>query len=132
MEQSPDAAQLLSKARSGDQSALDQLIPMVYEALRNLAGRMMQQERQDHTLQATALAHEAYLKLVGQRNTSWQEQARIVKMRFFAGLTVEEVASVLNTSTRTVERKWRHARAWLFRALTGNDMDESLEPGDDG
>jgi RNA polymerase sigma factor (TIGR02999 family) len=167
---------------------MDQLLPLVYDGLRALAEELMQQERPGHTLQATALVHEAYLKLVDQKRAQWQDRAhffavaaqairrilvdharshdrakrgggrvqltlneelaatydevvdvvaldealtkladshpqhaRIVEMRFFAGLTIEETAAVLGMSARTVDRHWRFARAWLYRTLSGDD-----------
>ena len=176
--------QLLDRARSGDERATDEVIPIVYDELRALAQALMNHERADHTLQATALVHEAYLRLVGQSRMEWKNrahfialasqalrrilvdhararaahkrgggvtrialdedivesyaaevdlvavdnalnrladrsetQARIVELRFFGGLTTAEIAQVVGTSKRTVERDWRFARAWLYRAL---------------
>ncbi len=175
---------LLVKVRNGDREAESALVPLVYDELRRLARRYMRHERPDHTLQSTALVHEAYLKLIEQRETAWQNRAhffgvasqlmrrilmdhartklakkrggsqqkislddavafspaqseqflavdealdrlsqlnprqgRIVELRFFGGLTDEEVAEVLAISTRTVKRDWSVARAWLFREL---------------
>ena len=186
MDESEDLTQLLAAARDGDHRAADRLLPHVYDELKALAGALMREERSEHTLQATALVHEAYLKLVDQTRVQWRdrahffavaaqamrrvlvdhartrrrakrqgkrvklvlqdelmasydrqvdlialdealgqlassqpEHARIVEMRFFAGLTVDEVAAVLDVTTRTVERKWRFARAWLRQALSG-------------
>ncbi len=180
----PGVTELLADWQRGDQSALDRLMPAVYEELHRLAGRYLSHERSDHTLQATALVHEAYVRLVDQRSVRWQnrahffgiaaqlmrrvlvdharrrdavkrgdgaralsleeadgqtpsepldileldralerltaldgEQGRIVEMRFFGGLTVEESAEVLGVSPRTVKRQWRAARAWLYREL---------------
>jgi RNA polymerase sigma factor (TIGR02999 family) len=177
--------QLLFQAGEGDQRATDRLLTLVYDELRQLAGGMMRRERLDHTLQGTALVHEAYLKLIDQTRAQWQnrahffavtaqairrilvdhargharqkrggeraklvldeglaasyqqeidlialdeallklaernqQQARIVEMRFFAGLTIEETASVVGVSPSTVEREWRYARAWLHRVLS--------------
>jgi len=184
MNRPEEVTQLLVEAGNGSRQAMDQLLPLVYDELHALAGGLMRRERQDHTLQATALVHEAYLKLVDQTRVQWQdrthffavaaqairrilvdharshrrikrggggvkitlvdelavvntpvvdvialdealvkladahpEEARIVEIRFFAGLTTEETARLLKTTTRTVERKWRFARAWLFQAL---------------
>lgn len=189
MAQSVDVTQLLASASAGDRQALDQLLPLVYDELRALAGGMMLHERPDHTLQPTALVHEAYRKLVDQTRAQWQDrahffavaaqvirrilvdharghdrvkrgggrsklaldeglvaayenlvdlvaldealeklavsqpqQARIVEMRFFSGLTIDETAAVLRISTATVERDWRYARAWLYRALSDGDQ----------
>ncbi len=168
----------------GDKSALDRLMPVVYDELHRVARRYLARERGDHTLQATALVNEAYLRLVGQRSTNWQNRAqflgvaaqlmrrilvdharrrhaakrgdgaptlaldqaadqapvepldileldrllgrlaaldphlgRLVELRFFGGLTVEETSVVLGVSPRTVKRDWRTARAWLYREL---------------
>ncbi len=168
----------------GDKSALDQLMPVVYDELHRVARRYLAHERNDHTLQATALVNEAYVRLVDQRSTRWQNRAqffgiaaqlmrrilvdharrhraakrgdgactlsleqavgqvpvepldvlqldhmldqlatldphlgRVVELRFFGGLTVEETAAVLGVSPRTVKRDWRAARAWLYREL---------------
>ncbi len=177
--------QLLVEWSHGDQDALERLTPLVYGELRRLARRHLSRERSDHTLQSTALVHEAYLRLVDQRNVQWQNrahffgvaaqlirrilidharakqagkrgagacllsldeaidspaggrsldivalddaleqlakidprQSRIVELRFFAGLTVQETAEVLSISTPTVNREWNTAKAWLFREL---------------
>ena len=189
-----DITQLLMDARGGDPRATDRLLPLVYDRLRALAQELMQQERSGHTLQATALVHEAYLKLVDQQRAQWQDRAhffavaaqairrilvdharghgrakrgggrakvtlneelaatydevidvvalddalaqlaeshpqhaRITEMRFFAGLTIEEAAAVLGMSTRTVDRHWRYARAWLYKALSGDDRGSPSE-----
>ena len=174
--------ELLRAWSQGDGSALDRLVPQVYEELHRLAERYMRQERPDHTLQATSLVNEAYLKLLDQSRVQWQgrthffavgaqamrrilvdharrrqrlkhggqrarvtldegvaltpdrdqdvlaldealvklakldeRQAKVVELRFFAGLTVDEVADVLDVSKRTVEVDWTMARAWLHR-----------------
>ena len=171
---------LLREARAGDRAALDELLPLVYRELRQIAARHLAQERPGHTLQATALVHEVYLRLIDQHSVDWRNrahffsiaaemmrrvlvnhavgrraqkrgagetllsldevvsfpnrqdvdlilldealnrlaeldslQARIVEMRFFAGLTVEEVAEVLGVSDSEVKREWRSAKAWL-------------------
>jgi RNA polymerase sigma factor (TIGR02999 family) len=177
--------QLLVEWSHGDHDALEKLTPLVYSELRRLARRHLSRERSDHTLQSTALVHEAYLRLVDQRSVQWQNrahffgvaaqlirrilidharakqaekrgagacllsldealdspaggrsldvvalddaleqlakidprQSRIVELRFFAGLTVEETAEVLSISTPTVNREWNAAKAWLFREL---------------
>jgi RNA polymerase sigma factor (TIGR02999 family) len=181
--------QLLADASNGDQAALDALLPVVYNELRKLADHYLQQERPDHTLQATALVHEAYLRLVDQTNISWQnrahffsvaaqvmrhilvdharahkaekrgggepeisldaaisffaerdvnlvaldealneltkldaQQGRIVELRFFGGLTIEETAEVLKITPGTVRYDWRMAKAWLHRALSSTDL----------
>ena len=183
-----DVTQMLTRAARGEESAAANLLPLVYDNLRALAGSYFQVERSDHTLQPTALVHEAYVKLVGSEQTDWKDrahffavaasamrqiladharrkkaakrgggqhrvtltglktppdletqidlialdealaslaaaypdQARIVELRFLAGLSVDEVAHVLGVSESTVERKWRMARAWLRRGLSGD------------
>jgi RNA polymerase sigma factor (TIGR02999 family) len=175
---------LLRDWSGGDRQALERLLPLVYDELRRLAASYLRQERPDHTLQPTALVHEAYLRLVDQRRVAWQnrahffgiaaqmmrrilvdharrrqaskrsaapvrvvteapdvagsdrgtellaldaaldglarldpDQARVVELRFFGGLTIEETAEVTSTSTATVKREWRTARAWLRREI---------------
>lgn len=184
-----DVTRLLQEWRNGSQEALDRLIPLVYAELRTLAARYLSRERQDHSLQTTALVHEAYVKLVDQHSVNWQNrahffgiaanlmrrilvddarhrarhkrgagarpellddlpvaapeaaldpvdtialdralqeleqldpaQARLVELRFFGGLTVEEAAAVLEISPSTVKREWAIAKGWLYRAITG-------------
>jgi len=186
-----EVSRLLIDWGNGDQAALDELIPLVYDELRRLAGRYMRRESQDHTLQTSALVNEAYMRLVDQKNVQWQNRAhffgvaaqlmrrilvdharsrsrvkrggglqmvsladqagvskeaaevialddaltnlaemdqrksQIVEMKFFGGLTTEEVAEVLKITTRTVEREWRKARAWLNRAITKGATNEA-------
>ena len=175
---------LLHDWSGGDRRALERLMPLVYDELRRLAASYLRSERRDHTLQPTALVHEAYLRLVDQRSTDWRNrahsfgiaaqmmrrilvdharrrlaakrsgvaapvstesvdagapdrstevlaldraleklerldptQARVVELRFFAGLTVEETAEVAKVSPATVKREWRTARAWLRREI---------------
>lgn len=182
---SGEVTQLLSDARQGAPGAHDQLFSIVYTELRRIAANYMRRERADHTLQATALVHEAYMQLVDQTRVNWQsrahffgvaaqlmrrilvdharnqgaqkrggnaqvlsiedsigiasvpevafdeldealnrlqqldaDQAKLVELRFFGGLTVEEAAEVMGISTATVEREWRMARAWLHHQLT--------------
>jgi RNA polymerase sigma factor (TIGR02999 family) len=168
----------------GSETAPERLLELVYADLRRLAGAYMQNERSDHTLQPTALVHEAYVRLVDWKNVSWQSrahffavaasimrkvlidhararqslkrqghklvldeaislpdhrqvdllaldevmtslervdprQARIVELRFFGGLTIEETAFVLNVSESTVRREWTFAKAWFQRELRG-------------
>ena len=182
----PDVTRLLADWADGDEAALDRLMPLVYHELRRIADRALGRERRGHTLQATALVHEAYLRLVQQHSAQFQnrvhffavashvvrrilvdharrrarhkrgggeaplaldmdvaddassvdalvlddalgrlaaldpQQARIVEMRFFGGLTVEETADVLRVSPSTVKRDWSMARAWLRRELLGS------------
>ena len=179
----PDLTALLRDASEGDQTALDRLMPLVYGELRKIAASYLRQERKDHTLQPTALVHEAYLRLTHQKDVAWQnrahffgiaaqmmrrilvdharkrqaakrdasawkvataevdggaesapellaldraleelekidpQQAKIVELRFFGGLTVEETAEVAGISPRTVKREWRTAKAWLRREI---------------
>ncbi|MDZ4772313.1 MAG: sigma-70 family RNA polymerase sigma factor [Planctomycetota bacterium] len=184
MAESPNLTSLLERSRGGDAVARDELLPLVYDELRALAAMHLGHERRGHTLQATALVHEAWIKLSGldvamirehghflalagtamrrilvnhaeARNAQKRggdrgrvtlfeaasvfeeraddildldsaltrlaaaepEKARIVELRFFAGLSNEETAEVLALSTRSVERGWRFARAWLARDL---------------
>jgi RNA polymerase sigma factor (TIGR02999 family) len=182
---------LLKAWRAGDRSALDRLTPLLYGELRRLAYRFMQRERAEHTLQATALVSEAYLRLVDIKAVDWQDRAhfmavasqtmrrvlvdaararaaekrgggmerldggasgvdldgmpapgtdrarevcaldealdalarmdprraRVIELRFFGGLTVEETAEILQISPQSVMRDWKLARAWLMREL---------------
>jgi RNA polymerase sigma factor (TIGR02999 family) len=176
--------QLLRHATNGDRTALDALATALYEDLRRLAGRYMQGERPDHTFQPTALVHEAFVRLIDQREVLWRDraqffalasrmmrrilvdharskgadkrggdhrrltihavdqatprpdidlvaldeamerlaslselQARIVELRFFGGLTIDETAQVLDIGKRSVDREWACAKAWLYREL---------------
>jgi RNA polymerase sigma-70 factor (ECF subfamily) len=197
---STDVTMLLGQLAAGDQTVMPRLMPLVYDELRRLAAGYMRKERADHTLQPTALVHEAYLRLVEQRETSWKSRAhffgvaaqlmrrividharshlarkrggeqekvpldegalfaadrsaelvavdqamsrlekldprqcRIVELRFFGGLTVEETAEFLKTSPRTVEREWTFAKAWLYmelRQLDGSNAGK-MGPGQD-
>jgi RNA polymerase sigma-70 factor, ECF subfamily len=178
-----DVTVLLAEVANGNKEAASKLVPLVYEEMRRLAGGYMRRERTNHTLQATALVHEAYLRLVEQRS-DWQSrahffgvaaqvmrnilidharghlrakrggakesveldealvfseekseellavdeaiqklakfdprQSKIVEMRFFGGLTVEETAEALGISPITVKRDWSLARAWLYGEL---------------
>ncbi len=172
--------QLLIKWRNGDKAAFDELAAQVYDELRRMAKYYLRQERPDHTFQSTDLVHETYLRLVGEKETDWQnrahffgiaavrmrhilveyarsrqaakrggggyrlslseadrlvekrdvnllalddalqrleeldqQKARIVELRYFGGLTIEETAEVLQISTATLKREWSMARAWL-------------------
>ena len=187
-----EVTQLLAAWGKGDRSALDQLLPLVHLELRRIAQRQMSQERPGHTLQATALVNEAYLKLAGQQGFDWQNRAhffavcaqvmrhilidharahardkrgggavkvslndalvvaadqaehfialddalrvlerldpqkgKIVELRYFGGLSVEEAAEVMNISPRTVRREWQRAKAWLYRMMTEGIEDET-------
>jgi RNA polymerase sigma factor (TIGR02999 family) len=181
------ATRLLLAWTGGDRLALEEMLPLVYEELHRLAARYLARERPDHTLQPTALVHEAYLRLVDQRRVNWRNRAqflgvaatmmrrilvnhardraalkrpgsqqqvtlglvesaagapqvelialenalerlaaldarkaRVVELRFYGGLKVEEIAEVLDISRATVEREWSFARAWLFDAIEGS------------
>ena len=180
--------QILTELRHGAPHAAEKLLPLVYEQLRALAQRYLSQERPGHTLQATALVHEAYVRLVGEAETGWEDRAhffavaaramrrilvdhartrgaakrgglgrrqpleaaemradqpdeyvvaldealtelggfdpqlaRLVELRFFGGLSVEETAAVLGVSTSTVKRDWTIAKGWLHRAIAEGD-----------
>ena len=179
-----DVTQLLKQWRQGDRDALERLMPLVYEELRRIAGHYLKGERQGHTLESTALVHEAFLRLIGQRNVQWQnrahffgiasqmmrrilvdharkrqaakrdgalvrlsvaerlvpaaerepellaldqaidalaaldpDQSRLVELRYFGGLTIEETAEVMGISPATVKREWATARLWLKREI---------------
>lgn len=180
-----DVSQLLRAWNKGDRAAQDELMPLVYDELRRLARSYLRRERPDHTLQPTALVHEAYLKLVDQKSVNWQnrahffgiaalmmrrilvnyaegrqaakrggsarrlslsaidrlagkqeldlialddalkslaeidpQQSRIVELRYFGGLTIEEIAEVTGISVATVNREWNVARAYLRREIS--------------
>lgn len=180
-----DVTQLLVEASQGDRGAVDALLPHVYKELRRLAGGYMKREREGHTLDATGLVHEAYMKLVDQSRVEWQNRShffgiaatamrrilvdhararqadkrgggvehaeivddlvasdergdeliavdealerlavwdpiksRVVELRFFGGLSIEECADVMEVSVATVNRHWRMAKAWLHGELT--------------
>ena len=186
-EQTSETTLLLRAWAGGDREALEKLTPHVYRALRRIAGRYMRDEREGHTLQATALVHEAYMELVDITNVDWQHRAhffaisaqimrnilldrarrrlavkrggdaehlnldelpdiglgrarelialddalnalaeaderkaRVVEMRFFGGLSVDETAEVLAVSPETVLRDWKFARSWLQSQITQN------------
>lgn len=189
---------LLNQLGEGDQNVAKQLVPLVYQELRRMAAQCLRQERPGHTLQATALVHEAYIKLAGQREAKWQNRAqffavasqlmrrilvdyarahrrskrggkqqrvslddallvcsdrtdellaineclarleamdarqgRIVELRYFGGLSIDETAEVLRVSSKTVLREWNIAKAWLYGTLKesyGNDSGK-LEAG---
>lgn len=171
----------------GNREAADRLMQIVYQEMRRLAASYLQKQRADHTLQPTALVHEAYLKLIDASQVNWQDrahffavaaqtmrnilvdharavaadkrgggaqkialdeavglsenqevdlidldealqmlarqdetQSRIIELRFFGGLTIEETAEVLKISPATVKREWAMARAWLFRQINSS------------
>lgn len=180
--------ELLAKWRAGDRSAAERVFPLVYDELRRIAAHQLGQERGAHTLQPTAIVHEAYMRLVAQPGLDWPSRghffafsahlirrvlvdyarrrnrakrgglaqrvpllegaelvlevppetgpdlialdaalsdlekvdprkAAVVELKFFAGLTLEEIAEQLDTSAETVSREWRRARSWLYSAL---------------
>jgi RNA polymerase sigma-70 factor, ECF subfamily len=183
----PDFEAAFTGLRAGDKTALDSLVPALYAELHRIAEACLASERPDHTLQPTALVHEAYLRLLGQHHLDWscrnqvlglaarmmrrilvnyalarnahkrgggafcvplddrlelmekkglleigcldlalnrleeidERQARIVELRFFSGLSVEDTAAALAVSPVTVKREWRSARLWLARELKG-------------
>lgn len=185
-EKSANITQLLREWGDGRREALDELLPHIYAELHRQAGRALRRERQNHSLQTTALVHEAYLKLVDQRKVEWKsrshffaiaatamrrilvdyarnrkrekrggandnlpleeaflvaademnvdlialdeamtrlaefdpQQERIVELRYFSGLSLDETAETLDISRATVARDWDVAKAWLYRELT--------------
>jgi RNA polymerase sigma-70 factor, ECF subfamily len=181
---------LLDWGRS-DKKGLDQMLPVMYEELHRMAAHYLSREGAGHTLQPTALVHEAYLRLVDQRRVDWRNRAqflglaasmmrrilvnhardrsaskrggnpervslslvespsgrpdvelialedalqrlagldqrkgRVVELKFFGGLTIDEIAEVLGISAATVEREWAFARAWLYDAIEGAEAEE--------
>ena len=184
-----DVTRILQSIQAGDKSALEDLLPLVYDELRKLARARLAKEKPSQTLQATALVHEAYVRLVGKEAVEWNsrghffgaaaeamrriliEQARkrqtekhggalrrielstelteptrddkliqldqaltkleaddaikakLVKLRFFAGLTMREVAEALDISTSTADRYWVYSRAWIQREMNASERD---------
>jgi DNA-directed RNA polymerase specialized sigma24 family protein len=135
--------ELLIAWNHGDEGALETLTPLVYDELRRIARRSLAAERAGNTLQPTALVHEAFIRLVDIRRVQWQDRAhffavsarlmrrilealakldarkaRVVELRFFGGLSVDESAAVLKISPDTVMRDWKMAKAWLLRELS--------------
>jgi RNA polymerase sigma factor (TIGR02999 family) len=180
-----EVTRLLLDWSNGDKTALDKLMPLIYDELRRLAHRYMSRERAGHTMQTTALVNEAYVRLVNRQNVHLQDrahffaiaaelmrtilvdharshatakrgggarkfslnealvvsqeraaevvalddalkaltlidpkQSRIVELRFFGGLTIEETAEVLDLSAATIKREWNTAKAWLYHELS--------------
>lgn len=185
----PEITRLLSDWAAGDEAALERLTPLVYAELRAIAARQLRREDSGHTLQPTALVHEAFMRLCGSEPASWQDRAhffsvcarimrhvltdharghlrakrgagavhlpleaaatvvqpqgvdhaalddalraleafdpqkgRIVELRYFAGLGIEETATVLRISPMTVRREWTRAKAWLYRELAAGGV----------
>ena len=181
---SDNITQLLIDLSNGDRAAVDLLLPVIYDELRKLAANYLRRERPDHTLQPTALVHEAYLRLVDQTRVNWQnrahffgvaaqimrrllvdharkvnaekrghdfqklsldenidraverssdlialdealkslaefdeQKARLVELRYFGGLSIEETADVLGVTPTTIKRHWRFAKAWLYEEM---------------
>jgi RNA polymerase sigma-70 factor, ECF subfamily len=182
-----EITQMLIELTDGNQDVVNQILPHIYDELRRLAGSYLRRERADHTLQPTALVHEAYMKLIDQRQVKWQNRAhffgiaaqvmrrilmdharkhkatkrggaadvlpledeilvvsnsrhadlvaldealerlgeldpnkaKIVELRYFGGLSIEETAEVLGVSVPTVNRHWRFAKTWLYSELSG-------------
>lgn len=184
-----DITDLLLKWRGGDKSALDRLMPLVYDELRRLARHCMRRERAGHTLQTTALVNEAYLRMINSSQVEWHDRAhffaisaqlmrrvlvdearkrhyqkrgggftrieleealmpteerefdllaldqaldrlaqfaprksRVIEMRFFGGLSINETGAVLGISNDIVKREWRTAKLWLLHELSGGDQ----------
>lgn len=192
-----ETVDVLLDATLTDDERLERLLPLVYDQLRAVARRALSAERPDHTLQATALVHEAYVKLVGERETPWSsrahffvaaseamrrilvdhargrgrikrggrrerlalsdigqlasrdspeilrfdegfgrlegvspETAAVVRLRFYAGLSVQQTAEALGVSTSTVDRRWAFGRSWLFRWMhEDGDHEQQHETG---
>lgn len=183
-----DVTRVLQEVQQGAKSAVDRLLPLIYHEMHQHAEQIFRDERLNHTLQPTALVHDAYLRLIDQKQTSWQDrahffavaatvmrrllvdharlrkrekrggnfqridlpgellgqdreppqvlavqaaielleqldpsQARIVELRFFGGMKIEEVAEVVGQSKRTVEREWTMIRAWLRKELNSDE-----------
>ena len=191
-----DVTLILNALEQGDDKAVDRLLPAVYQELRQLAAQKLSSERPGHTLQATALVHEAYLRLVGLDGQSFKSRAyffgaaaeamrrilidnyrrkqsskrggnrnrvelesddlaieapsedlaaldealtefekidhpkaQLVKLRYFAGLTLEEAATLMNISESTAKRHWKFARAWLFGKIHPQEQERSAKRG---
>jgi len=125
-----EVTRILSAIEQGDAHAADQLLPLVYEELRRLAAQRLAQEKPGQTLQATALVHEAYLRLVKvDQSQEWNSRGHffaaageamrriLVELRQFVGLGHEEVASALHITVYQARQKWTYAQAWLSNAL---------------
>ena len=184
-----EVTRIITSIQQGNAQAADELLPLVYQELRRLAAQRMKKEKPGQTLQATALVHEAYIRLVGSEGQNWDgrthffaaaaeamrriliENARrkkrlkhggdrqkvdldqaelaidgpcddlialdealeklantdkasadLLKLRFFAGLTMEQAANILGIGRRTADRNWAYARAWLYRAINKGDQ----------
>ena len=183
-----DVTRILNALEQGDAKAADELLPLVYEELRLLAAQKMSQDKPGQTLQATALVHEAYIRLVGAEGQNWdgrghffaaaaeamrrilvdnarrkasarhggqsqkvslskaflavegpredllalnealdrlsaedRKLAELVKLRYFAGLTLDQISTIMGIGRRTADRYWALGRAWLYQAMTHHD-----------
>jgi RNA polymerase sigma factor (TIGR02999 family) len=186
----PQITELLHAWSAGDQCAVGQIVELVYPELHRIAKKHLYHERPDHSIQATALVNEAYLRLVKVRDVQWKDRAhflamgarvmrrilidharsrpkgtraeltetlaiapqmeldlvlldqalkalaefderkaKVVEMKFFGGLTAEEIAAVLNVSQQTVDRDWSLAKAWLGREMKHGEMDHQSDHG---
>lgn len=116
-----DVTQILARIEAGQGSANEELLPLVYEQLRKLAAQKMAGQKPRDTLQATALVHEAYIRLVDVETVPrWDSRAHFfAALRLFAGLAVDDVANCLGVSRRTGFRDWTSARAFLQLAMNG-------------
>jgi RNA polymerase sigma factor (TIGR02999 family) len=190
-----NVTKLLLEWSNGNEEVLEEMLPLIYEELRRLAHNFLYRERPGHTLQTTALVHEAYLKLIDQRDARWQNrahffaiaaqamrrilidsarkhiaekrggggeklsldevatislepdtdllaldealkalaeidpsQSRIIELRYFGGLTIEETAEVVKLSPATIKREWAMARAWLHQALMAGQTNLPPQP----
>jgi hypothetical protein len=108
-----DVTQMLRDWRSGDRSALDSLMPIVYDELRRIASRYLSRRNPNQTLQTTALVHEAYMRLIDRQDLDWQSRTH-----FYA------VAATLGISVPTVKREWKLAKAWLRYEMNRTDLPE--------
>src|SRR5271154_120275 len=196
MDAPPDVATLLGELGVGNDKAAAELVVLLYSELRRLASHYLRRERSDHTLQTTALVHEAYLRLANQKEVRWKnreqfmgvaaqlmrhilvdysrshdakkrghdfekvfleeaevvakgkaadviqldealtrlaefdpQQAQLVELRFFGGLSIEEAAGVMGVSRTTVKRHWNLSKAWLARELGKGDQQKCLKNG---
>src|SRR6187549_3046611 len=116
-----DVTRLLTEWSEGDPAALDRLLPLVYADLRRIAARQLRSERREHTLSATAVVHDLDLlaldRALDELAALDPRVARIVELRFFGGLSLDDAALAMDISRRTVAREWALARAWLLRRL---------------
>jgi DNA-directed RNA polymerase specialized sigma24 family protein len=137
-----DITQILSRIEAGDPQAAERFLPLVYDELRKLAAAKLAQEKPGQKLSATALVHEAYIRLVDQSTPRhWDilgleaalqklereapRKAELVKLRFFAGLTTAQAAQTLGASVTTAENDWTYARSWLRLEPSSRGGDDS-------